>query len=264
MNARQLGTTNDSHFLDEFYSPFTEWPKISSNYLQLPEKYSFDLTEMRQECEKLTENFKLKPFPIRAADGSTRERLSYRGLGLSARPGSDDPLYDGLHLYGQGGTELNIRETFAKMSERMSGKERQVAILDESGFSELTSACGDYFQKILARFNSPFSKVRLLELYPGGIIPPHFDFPYYRGIRVHAAIHTTPDVIWEVDGEQFSLPADGNFYWFDTGKYHAVRNFGKKPRLVLSINLLVYQDRSGALRHGPQDTLENLIAKGQL
>lgn len=99
---------------------------------------------------------------------------------------------------------------------------------------------------------------------PGGIIPPHIDFPYYKCIRVHAAITTNPDVVWEVEGDTFSIPADGNFYWFDTGRYHAVKNNGRSPRLVLSINILLYQDRNGVAKFKESDRLEMLIEKGML
>jgi hypothetical protein len=259
-----LGTNLDSNFNQVFYSPNTPWPQVPENFLMLPPRYDIDLDRARTETQALLQRFSIRPFQVGSKTGRSRSRLSYRGLGLSSRPGSEDPLYDSLNLYGRGNQQLDIYETFANYSEKKPGAERILEVLDESQFSELTEACTPYFQEIIKRFNSPFSKIRLLQLMPGGIIPPHVDFPYYEGIRVHSVLETNSDVIWEVNGEQRRLPADGKFYWFDTGKYHAVVNRGKTPRLVLSLNLLVYKNRDGSSRLGPQHSLVELIQSGQV
>ena len=256
-----LGTKSEGNFVDRFYSPFTSWPSISPNFLALPDTYSIDLEKAKKEIAALTQKFALAPFKFESKDGRVRNRLSYRGIGLTTRPEAEDPLFDSLNLYGSQGRKLDIYQTFAKVSEKLPASERVIEVLDETGFSELTEACTPYFQFVLSKFKSNYSKVRLLELMPGGQIPPHVDFPYYEGIRVHAVIDSNPDVIWEVNGEQFKIPSDGRFYWFDTGKYHAVSNPGKTPRLVLSINLLVYKNRDGSPRFKENHNLEDLILK---
>jgi hypothetical protein len=254
-----LGTKINSDFVDKFYSPFTPWKPIPANFLALPDYYSIDLEQVRQEIQKITELHELRPFRVGSKNGRQRNRLSYRGLGLTSRPQASEPLYDSLNLYASQGKQLDIFETFAKVSEKIPGTERVIEILDETEFSEYTEACSPFFQNILKKFRSPFSKVRLLQLFPGGVIPPHVDFPYYEGIRVHAVIDSNPGVVWEVNGLQFSLPVDGRFYWFDTGKYHAVANRGSTPRLVLSVNLLVYKNRDGSQRFNENSSLEELI-----
>lgn len=257
----ELGTQSDYEFIDSFYQPLTLWPKIESDFLPLPDHYSLDLERARQEIENLIKRFEIRPFRVGSKSGKKRNRLTYRGLGLTSRPQAEDPLYDSLNLYGPKSQELDIFQTFANYSEKREGSKRVIASLDETQFSELTEACSPYFQSVLARFKSPYSKVRLLQLLPGGFIPPHVDFPYYEAIRVHAVIWSNSEVVWEINGKKFQLPEDGRFYWFDTGKYHAVINRGKTPRLVLSVNLLVYKDRDGKSRFEPGQSLEDLIAK---
>ena len=264
VSTPHLGTSSDHQFIDRWYSPQTPWPKIRPAYLKLPSTYSFDLERARSEFKKVTASYPLKPFEILSAEGKRRPRRSYLGLGLTARAEATDPLYDALDLYGPSGQPLSIYHTFAGYSEKRPGAEREIATLDESGFALETSASTPFFHEILSRFKSPLTKVRFLELLPRGIIPPHVDFPYYQGIRVHAALESNPDVYWEVDGERFQLPCDGNFYWFDTGRYHAVKNSGRSTRVVLSVNLSVYFNRDGSVRHSPQESLEDLIARGEV
>jgi hypothetical protein len=260
----QLGTGLDHEFIDRWYAPQTPWPKIRPAFLKLPHSYSFDLERAQAEFRKVAETYPLKPFEILSAEGRRRPRRSYRGLGLTARAEAADPLYDALDLYGPGGQPLSIYHTFAGYSEKRPGAEREIATLDESGFALETSASTPFFHEILSRFKSPLTKVRFLELLPRGLIPPHVDFPYYQGIRVHATLESNPDVYWEVDGEQFQIPCDGNFYWFDTGRYHAVKNAGPSTRVVLSVNLSVYFNRDGSVRHSHHESLEDLIARGEV
>ncbi len=236
--------------------------KPEKNWLRLPEKYSFDLEKARHEFEKIQKQFPLKPFEVLSKEGKTRPRLSYRGIGLTARAGAGDPVYDALSIFGPDGKKLSIFHTFEKMSDKRPPEEREVEVLDEYGFDQETEAYTPFFKEITSRFQSPITKVRFLEMTPGGLIPPHIDFPYYRGIRVHACLYSTPDVIWEVEGEQFSIPCDGNFYWFDTGRYHAVRNGGDESRIVLSVNLSPYVERDGSPRLGPDKGLIDLLLSG--
>lgn len=257
-----LGTGTDGEFVNAFYHPRTCWPKLEADFLPLPDKYNIDLDRAKIEIEELTQKFQIRPFRVGSKSGKIRDRLTYRGLGLTCRPEALDPLYDSLSLYGLNHQPLDIYQTFANYSEKKPGSERVIELLDETNFSEFTEACTPFFHQVLAQFKSPLSKVRLLQLLPGGFIPPHVDFPYYEAIRVHAVIDSNPEVIWEVNGKQFQLPADGRFYWFDTGKYHAVINRGKTPRLVLSVNLLVYKDRDGRARFDVDQSLQDLISQG--
>ena len=254
---KSLGTEINPEYVDVLYSPSTPWKKINENVVQLPKEYSFDLEKARYEYKLITDKFNLAPFEYTKND-VTLARRSYRGLGLTHKPESQNKLYDALSLYTRD-KKINIYDTFKMSSEKIEGKNRDFPLLDESGFSEKTDACSPFFSEIIDRFKSTYTKVRFLSLSPGGLIPPHIDFPYYQGIRVHASIFTNPDVVWEIDGKQFQIPADGNFYWFDTGKYHAVKNYGNEDRVVFSVNLMVYFDRSGAQQYAPSNDLIDLI-----
>ncbi|MDX9731495.1 MAG: aspartyl/asparaginyl beta-hydroxylase domain-containing protein [Bdellovibrionales bacterium] len=260
----KLGTDNNPEFSDYLYAPNTEWRKPSRLWMKLPDRYSFDPEEARREYEKLEKRFPMRPFQVESRHGISKPRLSYRGIGLTSRPQAENPVYDALNLYGPKDQKLSIFKTFEKVSELKEPKERVIEVLDESGFSEKTDACGPYFDALINRFRSPFTKVRFLELMPGGVIPPHVDFPFYQGIRVHACLTSNEDVVWEVEGEQFRIPCDGHFYWFDTGRYHAVRNDGDTSRVVFSVNLSPFFGRDGSRIEVPTTDLIELMSRGEV
>ena len=122
-----------------------------------------------------------------------------------------------------------------------------------------TEIFGGYIKEVLSKFKSPSTKTRLLNLKRKGVLEPR-RLSYYEQIRVHACIFESPDAWWEVYGERFKIP-DGNFYWFDTGKYHAVWNDGADDRVVLSVNLSVYQDRNGKPTYTAENKFEDLVEK---
>lgn len=237
-----VNTSEGTDFYAKWYTPHTKWPLPTPLIAKLPDYYSFDIDRMREQVLSIKERFGFEAFPIKK--DSTKKRRTYRGIGLTARAEANDPLYDALHLFGSDG-ELDISESFNKQANALEAEDRTVVPLYEKHFSEPTEIFTGYIAEVLGRFKSPLTKTRLLELAPKGIITPHVDFPYYEQIRVHAVIATNDDVWWEVEGERFRIPADGNFYWFDTGRYHAVWNDGKTDRIVLSVNLSLYQDRDG-------------------
>lgn len=235
-----INTTNSKEFYNDWYYPNTEFKIPKENFVKLPEYYSFDLDRVRTQIKQIESDHGYKPFPIKK-DGS-KVRRTYQGIGLTSRPNAKDPLYDALRLFGNDG-ELDITEVFLNQGNKKANK--VYATLAEKNFTEPTSVNTGYLAEILSKFKSPLTKTRLLNLKPKGIIAPHVDFPYYQQIRVHACIFSNDDTWWEVEGERFKIPCDGNFYWFDTGKYHAVWNDGSTDRIDLSVNLSVYQNLEG-------------------
>lgn len=235
-----VDTINHDNFYADWYAPNTEFDLPKSKFLKLPDYYSFDLERMQAQVKEIVSTYGLKPFPIKK-DGS-KVRRTYQGIGLTAKPGATDPLYDALKLYGKDG-EIDITDVFLSQGNKEANK--QYASLSEKDFSEPTQIFTGYIAEVLSKFKTPLTKTRLLNLKPKGLIAPHVDFPYYEQIRVHACIFGNDDTWWEVEGQKFQIPSDGNFYWFDTGKYHAVWNDGSSDRIVLSVNLSVYQDREG-------------------
>lgn len=234
-----IDTTVHQNFYNDWYYPNTEFKIPEKNFIKLHDRYSFDLEKVRDQIKKIEHQYGYRPFPIRK-DG-TKVRRTYQGIGLTSKPGAIDPLYDALHLYGNDG-ELDITDVFLQQGNYKDNK--TYAALAEKDFSEPTEIFTGYIADVLSNFNSLLTKTRILNLKPKGLIAPHVDFPYYEQIRVHACIFSNDDTWWEVEGEKFQIPCDGNFYWFDTGKYHAVWNDGRTDRIVLSVNLSVFQDRN--------------------
>jgi len=220
---------------EKYYYPNTKWRLPEKNFVKLNERYSFDLEKMKNEVNKLRTEFGFEPFKI---SKSGKKRMSYLGIGLTARPNAEIPLYDALDLFSKN-EALDISSTFKKMASNGDIEE-----LHEKNFSEYTPAYRGYLKETIDKFRSLKTKIRILDLKRNGIITPHVDFPYYKQIRVHAVIESNNNTWWEVAGERFQIPADGNFYWFDTGKTHAVWNDGISNRTVLSVNLSIYEDRN--------------------
>lgn len=237
MHTFNTDTNLDNIFYEKWYKPHTKWDVPSKKILKLSDYYSFDLDKLKKQVLEIQNNYGLKPFPIKK--NSTKKRMTYRGIGITSRKNSSDPLYDSLHLYNSNG-EIDISDSFNQQS--INNQNKKVVSLYERNFSEPTEIYTGYLSEILSKFKSPLTKCRFLELCPKGVITPHVDFPYYEQIRIHAVITTNENVFWEVEGEKFQIPADGNFYWFDTGRYHSVYNNGNTSRIVLSVNLSIYKN----------------------
>jgi hypothetical protein len=254
----KVDTSSKNDYYSGWYKPNTSWPKLCGpKWLPINSKYSFDLGKAKDQLSEIEKQFPFKPFPIK----ENRLRWSYQGVGLTARPESTDPIYDSLRLYTKNG-EIEIYKTFASMDKKNS-ELPPPQDLYEKNFSVKTEVYSDYLASVLEKFKSPLCKVRLLNLKPKGVITPHVDFPYYKQIRIHAALTTNSNVWWECEGEKFQIPADGNWYWFDTGKCHAVWNDGLSDRIVLSANLSIYEDLNEKGKNLNRDFYD-LIQSGDL
>lgn len=218
----------------QWYFPYTKWKMPKSNWLKLNKCYSFDKKKLLKEALQVKKSFNFKPFPI----DETRKRRTYRGICLTAKKNSKDPLYEGLKIFNEK-KALNVFDTIQRV------KTGQDPGLYEKDFVEKTEIYKGYIGEILNKFKSPFSKIRILELKKGGLVVPHVDFPYYKHIRIHTVLQTNDKAFWSVGGEQFQIPSDGHWYWFDVGKTHSVWNYGREDRIVLSLNLSIYEDKLG-------------------
>lgn len=223
---------NESTDTLKYAKPLTEWyaehPALSYNHFKLPSQYSFNIDEMREHVAKLTEYTR----SIQAS--STGRKFSkYRGLGFFARPNSNTPLED--HF-------IRRDEEFGQVFPDDLHLQERLPKLYENDFTKPTEILDEYFTKIFSGFKSPINKASLLELRAGGWLGAHVDFPYYKTIRLHASISGCNNAWYEVNGERFQIPEDGNWYFIDTGKYHSVWNEGPEHRVTLNINLRVSQD----------------------
>lgn len=222
-----IDTTKNSQPLDNWY---LEFPRLSYNVFRLPDFYSFDIEEMRSKIgEVLNEQNTISI--VKNSDGGRFSR--YRGLGFFARTNSDSPLED--HFLRR---DNNIGIVYPDDLHL----NKSLPDLYESDFTEPTKILNDYFKSVFGKFKTPISKASLLDLRSGGWLGSHVDFPYYKGIRLHASIWGSKNAWYEIDGERFQIPEDGNWYFIDTGKYHSVWNHGPDHRLSLNVNLVINDD----------------------
>lgn len=233
---------NESTDTLKYSLPLDEWypnGQLPYNHFKLPEQYSFNLEEMRAHVAQLSDTTKSIQ-----ANANGRRFSKYRGLGFFARPDSNQPLED--HFTRRDTTYGQVYPDDLHLQNKLPD-------LYEDDFTQPTHLLDDYFTQVFSVFRSKVSKASLLELRAGGWLGSHVDFPYYKTIRLHASLSGCDNAWYEVNGEQFQLPADGNWYFIDTGKYHSVWNEGPSHRLTLNINLIV----------GPNDPLE-LALRGLL
>ena len=222
-----IDTIKHSKPLDEWYADNKPLPY---NFFKLPDTYSFNLTEMRKHVGNLLEQQQTISI-TKNKDGEKFNR--YRGLGFYSRPDSISPLEDHFTRRDELVGEVYPDELHLN---------NKLPSLIENDFTSPTSILDDYFNKVFSVFKSKVSKASLLDLRPLGWLGSHVDFPYYRTIRLHASISGNKNAWYEVNGEKFQLPADGSWYFIDTGKYHSIWNAGRENRVTLNINLCVTSD----------------------
>jgi len=222
-----IDTIKHSKPLDEWY---TNYKKLPYNFFKLPDTYSFDLNEMRERVTTLLSNQNTISI-TKNKDGEKFNR--YRGLGFYSRPNVNAPLEDHFTRRDEALGTVYPDDLHLK---------NQLPILIENDFTQPTNILDQYFNSVFGVFKSSISKASLLDLRPLGWLGAHVDFPYYKTIRLHASIFGNENAWYEVDGEKFQLPADGNWYFIDTGKYHSIWNNGPENRVTLNINLCVTDD----------------------
>ncbi|MCC7601234.1 aspartyl/asparaginyl beta-hydroxylase domain-containing protein [Janthinobacterium sp. FW305-129] len=91
---------------------------------------------------------------------------------------------------------------------------------------------------VLASFACEINSARLLALAPGALIRAHRDAGTSLAdglIRIHIPIHTSPQVLFTVDGESVHFTA-GHAWYMDASCLHAVHNQGSAPRIHLVLD----------------------------
>ncbi|MEW6999413.1 aspartyl/asparaginyl beta-hydroxylase domain-containing protein [Colwelliaceae bacterium BS250] len=96
-----------------------------------------------------------------------------------------------------------------------------------------------YIKQVLASFNEVFGRSRLMALEPGCSVPPHSDINYhwYKRVRIHIPITTTPDVIFSCHDKQVHMAA-GECWIFDSWKNHNVENNSSIRRIHLVVDTM--------------------------
>jgi len=93
-------------------------------------------------------------------------------------------------------------------------------------------------REVLASFACEINSARLLALAPGALIRAHRDAGTSLAdglIRIHLPIHTSPQVLFTIDGETVHFTA-GHAWYMDASCLHAVHNQGSAPRIHLVLD----------------------------
>lgn len=222
-----IDTVKYSKPLDEWYK---EHPSLDYNFFKLPAQYSFNLAEMQQQIEQIVQQQETIAID-RNAQGKKYNR--YKGLGFFSRQATDKPLED--HFVRRDSELGEVYPDDLHLNSKLPD-------LYENDFTQPTSIYNEYFKKVFSVFKSSITKASLLELKSKGYLGSHVDFPYYKCIRLHATIKGGQRSWYEINGERFQIPADGHWYFIDTGKFHSIWNEGPEDRLTINVNLMVQED----------------------
>lgn len=106
-----------------------------------------------------------------------------------------------------------------------------------------------YLPQVLASFACPLHAVRLMRLAAGSLIKPHTDHDLaaeHGRARLHVAVVTNPDVEFVLDGTRVVL-GEGECWYLDLSRPHAVANRGETDRIHLVIDAVVNEWLIGQL-----------------
>lgn len=95
-----------------------------------------------------------------------------------------------------------------------------------------------YLMQVIGSFNEVIGRSRLMGLEPGCEVPLHSDINYhwYKRVRIHVPIITSPEVIFHCGDQQVNMQS-GEAWVFDSWKYHTVKNESDIFRVHLVIDL---------------------------
>lgn len=94
-----------------------------------------------------------------------------------------------------------------------------------------------YIRQIMTNFNEVFGRSRLMRLEPDCEVPLHSDINYhwYKRVRIHIPITTSPDVLFYCGDECINM-AQGDTWIFDTWRHHKVVNNSNASRVHLVLD----------------------------
>ncbi|MCM2568529.1 aspartyl/asparaginyl beta-hydroxylase domain-containing protein [Janthinobacterium kumbetense] len=101
-------------------------------------------------------------------------------------------------------------------------------------------ACCPCLREVLASFACELHAARLMALAPGTLIREHRDAGMSLAdglVRIHIPIHTSPQVLFTIDGATVHFTA-GHAWYMDASCLHAVHNRGTTPRIHLVLDCI--------------------------
>ncbi|GGW74039.1 aspartyl/asparaginyl beta-hydroxylase domain-containing protein [Alteromonas halophila] len=95
-----------------------------------------------------------------------------------------------------------------------------------------------YLKQVISSFGEVIGRSRLMALDSGAEVPVHSDINYhwYKRVRIHVPITTTPDVRFHCGDKEVNMQA-GDAWIFDSWKYHTVKNNSDVFRVHLVIDI---------------------------
>lgn len=119
------------------------------------------------------------------------------------------------------------------------GDARHIMPIDGAAYAATPHlARSPYLREVLASLDCELGAARLMALAPGAVIHAHRDAgtSLMDGLtRLHIPIHTSPQVLFSIDGESVHFTA-GHAWYMDASCLHAVHNRGAAPRIHLVID----------------------------
>ena len=147
---------------------------------------------------------------IEVLDSVSSHFGKHNQIGVTARPGAKDPLYDAVGWLPEDATEAD--------------------------YSEITEPfVGTAVERLLRNLPFGFGRTRLMRMRPKSCLSIHAD----PARRYHLALITNPGCYFVGlngnDGRFHHIPADGCLYEVDTHRSHTAMNTGKLDRIHLVI-----------------------------
>ena len=212
----------------ELYEPHTEYPACDIDFCQLPSKYDVDVELLRTEIKEKLKHHDMREYPIPSTvpmskGGKQLTFPGYSGICFKAKPGVEEPLYEGLG------------------SNSLKALRRREDCIDTE-YTEKTEIWFPYLDEIVNKFNGQVTQIRLIKLEAGYNLgeKQHLDYPWYKGIRMHIPLTDGAEYWWNVYGQNYRVyGAQPHIYFLNTGKPHDARNkLSTIDRYVLNINII--------------------------
>ena len=119
------------------------------------------------------------------------------------------------------------------------GDPRHIMPLDDAAYADTPHlARCPYLRQVIASFDCAVGAARLMALDAGAVIREHRDAgtALADGVtRIHIPIHTSPRVLFRIDGETVYFSA-GHAWYMDASCRHAVENRGDAARVHLVLD----------------------------
>ena len=119
--------------------------------------------------------------------------------------------------------------------------------LNERNYTKPTKFLkNSYFEECLQQFKAKVTRVRLVRLKAGCLLPAHIDYDPSFAVRILVPVQTNEfcvNYIWRrAEIESTYMKADGRPWFLNTGFPHGVGNYGQSDRITLMISLTGQED----------------------